>query len=338
MKLSHRLKNPANTLLVLALCLIPVAVPAEESGKGVIAGIEKNNYLIKKGDTLWDISSGKLKNPFLWKKIWKLNPYIKNPDLIFPGRSLNIPGELLKTNANTDAPLDAENPEEAGIKVKVKIIPGKQIPAVNRDYLVSENTLLSSGYISESLPAFAGKITASPDRKSMMGRGDFVFTDAGGPKYYIVSAPERIFHPGTNDVIGYLVRIKGTLESAGIENSNKKALIRDAFEEILIGDHLVEYYSIDLPLMPVAERRPLVNGVIVKVHNGSHAVGAPGVVYLDKGTAQGIHIGDLFTIINGEEPKIPLGTLQIISVREKTSAAVVRKASREIAAGDTFKN
>ena len=46
-------------------------------------------YKIKKGDTLWDISSAYLRTPWLYKKIAEDNN-IKNPDLIFAGSYLNI--------------------------------------------------------------------------------------------------------------------------------------------------------------------------------------------------------------------------------------------------------
>ena len=52
---------------------------------------EKNIYIIVKGDTLWDISNSFLKDPFLWPLIWKVNPYIANPDLIYPGQKIRIP-------------------------------------------------------------------------------------------------------------------------------------------------------------------------------------------------------------------------------------------------------
>ena len=48
-------------------------------------------YIIKKGDTLWDISNTFLKDPFLWPFIWKANPSITNPDLIFAGNKMGIP-------------------------------------------------------------------------------------------------------------------------------------------------------------------------------------------------------------------------------------------------------
>ncbi len=51
---------------------------------------DKNLYIIKKGDTLWDIAQKFLKNPFLWPNIHKDNPYIKNPHRIEPNYKLTI--------------------------------------------------------------------------------------------------------------------------------------------------------------------------------------------------------------------------------------------------------
>ncbi len=50
------------------------------------------NYRIKKGDTLWDISSTYYRNPWLYPKLAKANG-IKNPDLIFAGTTIFIPEE-----------------------------------------------------------------------------------------------------------------------------------------------------------------------------------------------------------------------------------------------------
>ena len=44
----------------------------------------KEDYLVKKGDTLWDISDYFLKDPWEWKKLWENNPQIENPHLIYP--------------------------------------------------------------------------------------------------------------------------------------------------------------------------------------------------------------------------------------------------------------
>ena len=58
-------------------------------------------YIVKKGDTLWDISSKHLGSPMEWPRLWRFNNRkevlaitnkpITNPDLIYPGQKILIP-------------------------------------------------------------------------------------------------------------------------------------------------------------------------------------------------------------------------------------------------------
>lgn len=36
-------------------------------------------YVVQKGDTLWDISSEFLVQPWYWPEIWQVNPQVENP-------------------------------------------------------------------------------------------------------------------------------------------------------------------------------------------------------------------------------------------------------------------
>ena len=51
---------------------------------------EIRRHVVKKGDTLWDISALLLDDPWLWPEIWHANPKIENPHLIFPGDVISL--------------------------------------------------------------------------------------------------------------------------------------------------------------------------------------------------------------------------------------------------------
>src|SRR4030065_2129562 len=83
-------------VLVLSLCFaLSIMAQEKKEAEGV--------YTIKKGDTLWDISSQFLKDPFLWPKLWQRNPYITNPHWIYPGNPIRL---------STVEPIKKEEPQK----------------------------------------------------------------------------------------------------------------------------------------------------------------------------------------------------------------------------------
>ena len=78
------LKQIRTVAAVAMLTVTTYAVAVEMNGT------HPDTYVVRKGDTLWDISARFLKKPWLWPEIWQANPQVKNPHLIYPGDVLSL--------------------------------------------------------------------------------------------------------------------------------------------------------------------------------------------------------------------------------------------------------
>lgn len=73
-------------------------------------------YIVQPGDTLWSISARYLDSPWQWKRIWKANPNLKNPNRIFPGDELEL----------VDGMVSIKSRGKGGIPT-IKLEPGVQV-------------------------------------------------------------------------------------------------------------------------------------------------------------------------------------------------------------------
>lgn len=65
-----------------------------------VAFLAASAYVVKKGDTLWDLSNEFLQDPFAWPDLWENNRHIQDPHWIYPGDSLYFGDSVRAESSN----------------------------------------------------------------------------------------------------------------------------------------------------------------------------------------------------------------------------------------------
>ena len=322
-------KNILNsTMVLLFLVLLPSFVAAQTEGY--------KDYTIGKGDTLWDISNKELQDSFLWPKVWKENPGIKDPDRIYPGQKLRIPLYLLQKEVVPEIKpvakpvIKSEIPKEKPVE--------KRTEPVKRENLVNKYVLIASGYIADSVHSI-GRITGSQTGATILSKGDYAYIETNDPfkkgdKFFITQVAEKVIHPITGRMIGYLIEVLGIAEVVNPDKIDTKIKITSSFSDIPIGSLLDNYYEIEPPLAPENPRKPDINAYIVATKQLHEVTGNWDIVYLDIGREKGLEVGDELAMTLKGKHRIINGVVQIISLRETTSTAIIRKGNIETTKGD----
>jgi hypothetical protein len=146
--------------------------------------------------------------------------------------------------------------------------------------------------------------------KVTFAQGDVVFLNRGrgagvqpGAVYYIIRPVGEVNHPFSKKKLGYLVRELGMLRVVEVGDQTSTAEITVSCDTVEFGDLLKPYEEYAGP--NAGEARPLPRfgegsggtaGQIVMAPGFHENLSANRVVYIDLGTRQDIHPGDLFTI------------------------------------------
>ena len=315
-------------------------------------------YTVKRGDTLWDISSLYLTSPWRWPELWGMNKaQIANPHLIYPGQTLRL------VKADGRARLEIAGAEGAAAGDVVRLSPQVRALPVDVDAIpaipnrIIEPFLVRPAIIAPDELEKYPRIVATQEQRVFVGVGDTAYARGIGDERaerFNIFRPARPLYdpddPARRTPLAYEAFHLGFAQKTrGGEVATLQ--IRESLQEIGVGDRLIPV--VRQPVLAYVPRRPEVpiEGRIVSIYSGLAETGTQSVVALNRGLRHGMQVGHVFalldtgaTIVDRTSPgretiKLPdeqIGHLFVFRVFDEISYGLVVRVSRPVRPGDRF--
>ena len=311
------------------------------------------SYTVKRGDTLWDISSMFLKDPWLWPEVWIINPQVENPHLIYPGDTL-----ALAYGANGQPQIRLTSGGAARLNPRLRSSPlDGAIPTLPYSSIaafLSKPTVLTKDQIKKAPGVLAFR------EKHMIGgdTNEIYVRNLNAPlnsRFSVMHVGPALKDPDNGDVLGYQGIYTATASVLATKEPSK-AVLTDSARETLEGDLLIAADT-EAPLNFVLSAPPQgFKGRIISVVDGTELIGQYQVVVINRGTRHGVVAGNVMAIDQagdvvrdrnkggfaasmgfGKKVRLPderAGTLLVFRSFDRLSYALVVGASTEIHVAD----
>ncbi len=304
---------PASTASAAAASEAAASAPAQAPlTQDAVNPSAPMRYTVKRGDTLWGISSMFLRDPWQWPEIWYDNPQIHNPHRIYPGDVLVLaygsdgrPHIYVERNGAAGAGASGESgtpePELYGVtrlepQLRSTPLEGSipTIPASDIAAFLSRPSILSVTEVDH-----APHVLAFPDEHQVVGEGEDAYIRglgaAAGSRFLVMHVGEKLYDPDSGRLLGYQGLYTATAVVVRAGDPAKVSLI-DSERETLRGDVLVpDDGGNPLTFEPQAPSVP-VTGHIISVIDDVHAIGQFDIVVINRGTSQGVKPGTVLAV------------------------------------------
>lgn len=295
-------------------------------------------YIVKKGDTLWDIADYFFKNPWKWLKIWERNLYITNPDLIYPGNQIWFDGR-------NPGGLSSVRPQP-----KVKIKPVERLEGAY-DSSVMMTVLSRQDFVHPNEVQGVGHILDSSDSRLNFGAHDRLYVKLNnaakpGDLFDVFRTSDALVDPLTGEAVGVLVIHLGQVRITSMQDGVYRADVDKAFEEISRGDRLKPSRDPDLRIEPKVSDQPL-RGQIIYIRNDGREAAQHQIIGVTLGISDGVKAGTVMSIyqsgrvvddkVTSTAVRLPdekVGELIILVPQEQASMALITSSTAPIHIGD----
>jgi chemotaxis protein MotB len=161
-----------------------------------------------------------------------------------------------------------------------------------------------------------------------------------GDIYTVYKRTRKVYHPATGQYLGYLITRLAVVQVVQLDDDLTTARTLRSFGPASPGDPVVKF-SAPVSAEPAAE--PVsgdINGMVVDVQADIEMtlVAQRNIVYLDRGSEDGLKAGDRMELVRygGGLPPRQVGEVKILSTEGRTSTALVTKSISRIMKGDQF--
>lgn len=307
-------------------------------------------YTVKKGDTLWDISGKYLSDPSKWPALWSYNKQIANPHWIYPGDVLVLDkttGQLRIRTKNGD--LKNPTAQRPDMGENLSTLPGYMINSFLRQPVM----LTEEEY--KSAPA----VIAGQESRVLFSQGDTVYTNRlpVNGVWQIVKGFRPIKDVDTGEVLAYEAMYVGSAEVERGVKDTSVLTIQDTLQEVSVGDRLVKYNSMEssnfIPRPVTADMK----GKIVAIHGATGQMVASSFdnLVINRGRKEGVEVGHVYGVYKAartlkmsdaallmEEkdnrsvtiPPEQVGTMMVYRVYDKVAYGISFNMKRQVEVGD----
>lgn len=351
-------------VFLVLLPLLPLSALGQ--GAGVAPDGSKGKlHVVKKGDTLWDITATYIGTPWIWPSVWIEND-IQNPHRIYPGDLIWIAdGKMRKVTPEEAAALLAgSQPGSPGGRGA-----GSTPAALDEDPFASldveehkeqkalrYSSLDQAPFVSADELETSASVLGSHDEHYWLSQEQVMIVSAGegqvqvGDRFVIYRVRRRVLHPTTGENVGYFIEVVGRADISEIHPESSFAKVTMAYSEIEPGDRLMPYHP-DVELFTTVEASGEVNGTIVAQQPHRMYGGETDLVILDRGSDDGVVRGRELVLyrggrlvpepLSGSRVMVPddvLGRALVLKSDSHTALALVTQARTEITPGDRFRS
>ena len=306
--------------VMLALTVGAAVFFAKPAVSDVLRTDHPTEYVVVKGDTLWDISARFLDKPWLWPQIWKKNPQIKNPDLIYPGdvvRLVYIGGKPYLTV--NEAPRNVDALPVGAVALDDYILPFLQDLRVVNSVTDMPHVLGTQGgnlygkagelvyvrglnglAVGEEVEIFEPTVNFARNFRGASMRTDTADLNFRGSRYVLDSSTfwNGVFtSPSSSDFIGTELRRVGGGRVQSFSGGIASVMVTDAGFEISKGNRVAPKTggSYDPYFFPTAGA-DLGSVRVMAVSKTDRVGGGRDIIALPIGSKQGVQNGNTFSI------------------------------------------